>query len=111
MIAPPPRMSTARTAPLRATTASGGPAAETPVELAPAPLNDGTQATVVAQLVAALERQASPADLALEAQREAFDEQTRLQAEILRETNALRDLSMQAVKNDDEVLKKWIALA
>lgn len=116
MIAAPLREVGARSAPSsRGTAAAGAPAApalpDSPTEGAPAPINDGTQSSIVASLVAALARAVSPADLALEAQREAFDQQTRMRAELERESNALRDLAMQQVKDDDELLKKWIAMA
>lgn len=43
-------------------------------------------------------------------QRLQFDTVLRQRAELDRELNALRELSLEQVKRDDEVLKKWIAL-
>jgi hypothetical protein len=44
------------------------------------------------------------------AQRQAFDFETAERAEILREHEALQTLLMDHLKNEDEIMKKWIAL-
>jgi hypothetical protein len=44
------------------------------------------------------------------AQRQAFDFEAAERAEILREHEALQTLLMQHLKNEDEIMKKWIAL-
>lgn len=43
-------------------------------------------------------------------QRQAFDFHLEEDAEMLRERNALADLLLAQLKNEDEILKKWIAL-
>lgn len=59
---------------------------------------------------------ASSSDLSAEqqaqiaAQHAAFDFQTAETAELLREHEALQALVMEQLKNEDEVMKKWIAL-
>jgi hypothetical protein len=49
-------------------------------------------------------------DPAVAQQAQAFDTAVRLRSEAEREMNALRELSMEQIKRDDELLKKWIAL-
>jgi hypothetical protein len=66
--------------------------------------------TIEARIAALVARASTPEDEALEKQREEFDLVTRVRAELERETNALRDMAMEQMKNDDEILKKWIAL-
>ena len=44
------------------------------------------------------------------AQHAAFDFQLAEQAELLREHEALEALLMEQLKNEDEIMKKWIAL-
>ncbi len=44
------------------------------------------------------------------AQHAAFDFQTAETAELLREHEALQALLLEELKNEDEVMKKWIAL-
>jgi hypothetical protein len=44
------------------------------------------------------------------AQHAAFDYQSAETAELLREHEALQALLMEQLKNEDEVMKKWIAL-
>jgi len=44
------------------------------------------------------------------AQHAAFDFQLAEQAELLREHEALQALVMEQIKNEDEIMKKWIAL-
>ncbi len=45
------------------------------------------------------------------AQRQAFDFEAAERAEILREHEAIQALLMEHLKNEDEIMKKWIALA
>ncbi len=106
MIAPPSR-------PAGATKALAVGAVALP---APADVDDGeidtpaAQAAVQQRLLALAARASSPDDAALEQQREAFDEIVRIQTEFDREINALRDIAMEQIKQDDELLKKWIEL-
>jgi hypothetical protein len=44
------------------------------------------------------------------AQRQAFDFEAAERAEILREHEAVQALLMEHLKNEDEIMKKWIAL-
>ncbi len=44
------------------------------------------------------------------AQHAAFDEQQAEHAELLRELDALENLLLAQLKNEDEIMKKWIAL-
>lgn len=46
----------------------------------------------------------------LAAQHAAFDFAVAERAELLREHEALQALLMEQLKNDDEIMKKWIAL-
>ncbi len=46
----------------------------------------------------------------LAAQHAAFDLDQAKHAELLRETDALQTLMLQELKNEDEIMKKWIAL-
>jgi hypothetical protein len=46
----------------------------------------------------------------LAAQHAAFDFQLAERAELLREHEALQSLLMEQLKNEDEIMKKWIAL-
>lgn len=43
-------------------------------------------------------------------QHAAFDDTTAERAEMLRELAALEDLMMAQLKNEDEIMKKWIAM-
>jgi hypothetical protein len=45
------------------------------------------------------------------AQRQAFDFEAAERAEILREHEAIQALLMEHLKNEDEIMKKWIALS
>ncbi len=72
--------------------------------------NAGAVASLDARLTALTARTPTPDDEALEQQHERFDFIARVQAELERETNALRDLAMEQIKQDDELLKKWIEL-
>ncbi len=69
-----------------------------------------TQAALAQRIAALAARPPTPDEAALEQQREAFDAVVRAQTEIDREINALRDMAMEQMKNDDELLKKWIEL-
>jgi|GEM_PF-1867962 len=44
------------------------------------------------------------------AQRQAFDFEAAERAEIMREHDALQTLLMAFLKNEDEIMKKWISL-
>jgi hypothetical protein len=44
------------------------------------------------------------------AQRQAFDFEAAERAEIVREHEAIQALLMEHLKNEDEIMKKWIAL-
>jgi hypothetical protein len=44
------------------------------------------------------------------AQHAAFDADTAEHAEMLRELDALESLMLEQLKNEDEIMKKWIAL-
>ena len=101
MIVQPPRPASAAraTAAPRATGTGGGDAD-----------NAGALALLDARITALTARTPTPDDEALEQQREQFDFITRVQAELERETNALRELAMEQMKQDDEMLKKWIEL-
>jgi hypothetical protein len=54
--------------------------------------------------------QATPGDLAALAEQATFDAMASARAEQQREMNALRDLAMQQVKRDDQVMNEWIKL-
>jgi hypothetical protein len=101
VIAPPIRLA----APSRTSSVTTGappdPADADPVE---------TEATLDARIAALVARATTPEDEALERQREEFDLITRVRAETDREVNALRDMAMEQMKHEDELLKKWIAL-
>ena len=101
MIASPIRLSN----PSRTSSAPTGepsePADAEPVE---------TLADLDARISALVARATTPEDEALERQREEFDLITRVRAEADREVNALRDMAMEQMKHEDELLKKWIAL-
>ena len=47
---------------------------------------------------------------AVAAQHAAFDESEAERAELLREMDALESLMLEQLKNEDEIMKKWIAL-
>ena len=47
---------------------------------------------------------------AIAAQHAAFDFELAERAELLREHEALQTLLMEQLKNEDEIMKKWIAL-
>jgi hypothetical protein len=47
---------------------------------------------------------------AIAAQHAAFDYEVAERAEILREHEALQTMMLEQLKNEDEIMKKWIAL-
>ena len=49
-------------------------------------------------------------EMQLDRIRKDFDMHEQQRAEYVREWNAIRDLAMEQMKHDDEILKKWIAL-
>jgi len=100
MIAPPSR-SVATTRLIVPTTGSAVQTGD------PGATEDGTPTSRLTDLVV---RATTPEDEALEQQREEFDLVATAQAETEREINALRDMAMEQVKHDDELLKKWIEL-
>jgi hypothetical protein len=121
MIAPSTRLATTRApATPGVSRAPSIPAASRtpsdPVEVAPDPANPAdpetpeTKAALDARIAALIARATKPEDEALERQREEFDFVTRARAETEREVNVLRDMAMEQMKQDDELLKKWIAL-
>jgi len=107
VIAPPVKLApAARTARPPDTTAPSPGAVDAGEVESPA-----ARAFVDARIAAALAARAStPDDAALDAQREAFDAVVRAESETDREINALRDMAMEQIKQDDELLKKWIEL-
>ncbi|MGD0473725.1 MAG: hypothetical protein ABSB70_10985 [Candidatus Velthaea sp.] len=102
MIAPPTRLA----APARTPTLAAGAAPADPGEAE----STEAQGEVDARIAALVARATTAEDEALERQREEFDFVTRVRAETEREINALRDMAMEQMKQDDELLKKWIAL-
>jgi hypothetical protein len=101
VIAPPIRFTT----PARASAAPAGVPPETAGADSPE-----APADLDARIAALVARATTPEDEALERQREEFDFVTRARAESEREVNALRDMAMEQMKHEDELLKKWIAL-
>jgi hypothetical protein len=61
-------------------------------------------------LMATQRRQADARELAVDTMRTEFDLHEAERAELLREWNLTRDLAMEQMKKDDEIVKKWIAL-
>ena len=119
MIAPPIRAAAparaastgpARTASPLASAAAALPPSETLAPDAPNPNTDAVQAAVDAKLADMIARATSPQDEALDRQRQAFDFVASVMAEGQREMNVLRDMAMEQMKNDEEIVKKWIAL-
>ena len=53
---------------------------------------------------------ATPGDLAALAEQSSFDAVASARAEQQREMNVLRDLAMQQVKRDDQVMSEWVKL-
>jgi hypothetical protein len=102
LIAPPARLST----PTRAPATGSGAGTPDPGEAESA----DTPAEIGARIAALVARATTADDEALERQREEFDFVTRARAETEREINALRDMAIEQMKHEDELLKKWIAL-
>ena len=48
--------------------------------------------------------------MAIDHLRAEFDMHEQQRAEFLREWNVIRDMSMEQMKHDDDIVKKWIAL-
>ncbi len=109
MIAPPARTTAAR-APAPAANADAPTTDAAPAPETGAPDPGAAEAALEARIAALVARASTPEDEALERQREEFDVITREQAETEREINALRDMAMEQMKHDDEILKKWIEL-
>lgn len=61
-------------------------------------------------LMATQRRQADARELAVDTMRSEFDLHEAERAELLREWNLTRDMAMEQMKKDDEIVKKWIAL-
>ena len=61
-------------------------------------------------MMLAQRRRQDVGELEIDRMRSEFDLHEAKRAEYLREWNAIRDLSMEQMKKDDEILKKWIAL-
>ena len=59
---------------------------------------------------AATDPDAAAQQAAIAAQHAAFDAELAERAELLREHEALQTLLMEQLKNEDEIMKKWIAL-
>lgn len=78
--------------------------------VAPIPPGDELAEKIASAVVAAQANAQGADETAALQQRMQFDTVLRQRAELDRELNALRDLSMEQVKHDDELLKKWIAL-
>lgn len=51
-----------------------------------------------------------PANDAVAAQETQFDDEMEERAELLREADAMRDMMLAQMKNDDETLKKYISM-
>jgi hypothetical protein len=89
--------------------ASAPPAAAANAGPEPA-LDDRIGAAVDAAVAEALAKVSTPADQALAKQQAAFDRMMALKAEQQREANVIRDMAMEQLKADEEVLKKWIEM-
>ncbi len=61
-------------------------------------------------LAEALAKASTPEDQALAKQQAQFDQLAALRAEQQREANVIRDMMMTQLKQDEEVLKKWIEM-
>jgi hypothetical protein len=108
VLAFPERLATGRGGP-PAPRGASRPAAH--ADRAASPLAPEATAADAAEHALPVARRAStPDDPALAQQAQAFDNAVRLRSETEREMNALRDLSMEQIKRDDELLKKWITL-
>ncbi len=101
MIAPPNR-------PAPRSTLCAAVSAATPDDAAPDPW--APESALAGRIAALVTRAVKSGDDELARQREAFDQITSVEAESEREINALRDLAMDQMKQDDAILKKWIEL-
>ena len=61
-------------------------------------------------LMLAQRKEADASELAMDRMRARFDEQEQERAELLREWNVMRDMAMEQMKRDNEIMKKWIML-
>ncbi len=61
-------------------------------------------------LMVAQRGKADAREFEIDRMRTEFDLREQERAEFLREWNVARDLSMEQLKHDDEIVKKWIAL-
>jgi len=89
----------------RAASSSAAASAAAPAD-ATAPLAD----PFLDPFTAAAEASQTPEEMAVLRREAAFDANFRMRTELDRETNALRDMAFQQMKEDDEYTKKWIAL-
>ncbi|MFN2461771.1 MAG: hypothetical protein ABR591_13990 [Candidatus Velthaea sp.] len=100
----------ARPTPVRAS--AGGRAPSASGGASPAGAQDAalSQNDLESRIAAALAQEPLAAEAALERSRERFDLMARVRAETDRETTVLRELALDEMKREDELLKKWIAL-
>ncbi len=82
--------------------------AETAPDTAATITDDLVRRAEVLMLKARLDDQDRQAQL--DSMRSEFDFAQQQRAELLREMNILRDMALEQMKKDDEVVKKWIAL-
>ena len=85
--------------------------------IAPIPATRADRGTTARSALAAVRGAASGSDdltpdqqAQIAAQHAAFDFDIAERAELLREGEALQALLMEQLKNEDEIMKKWIAL-
>ncbi len=75
-----------------------------------ATLDERIDAAVDDAVATALAKVSTPADQELAKQQQAFDQLLQAKAEQQREANAIRDMELEQLKRDEEVLKKWIEM-
>ena len=93
--------------------AASAPAPGSPEPSGAANGDDATQDDVALVLQNALDREqaiATEHQLRLQVQRTTFDEAAAERAELERECNLLQSMFQQQAKDEDAVVKKWIAL-
>ena len=73
-------------------------------------LNERIDAAVDDAVATALAKVSTPEDQELAKQQQAFDQLLAAKAEQQREANAIRDMELEQLKRDEEVLKKWIEM-
>jgi hypothetical protein len=95
--------------PVRAPLASRNSAARTASKAGARPAPH-TAAHATAHAAAHPAAPAGPDEVALLAQQAAFDRMMQLRAELQREANAMRDLAMEQIKRDDQLMNTWIKL-